>query len=308
MTTDERTSLPVEKSALVDVVPILARGLLQSPARCREFVAAFVEAETAATEVARLMAGIFMWLGEHNQDPDAAISLICDRCDLCWSRVSAGYTIQLKPSGHEIAYKTGTRGRIPFADLFDGRFESDGVREDSSHQSVTEDFRRFVDHEGGGVLWVTRYEFEGQHFVGMFFQCGLWNDCRRMLAAITGRFGVPIDSEYTPEFWGCRSRNEWCDAMNKKEAFTEELIAAVAGEIGDGEASPDVADHALRCRSWLLTQGVELTRARIESEVRRHMFRGLPRSREMYDVYAFQDDPEIQSSHGVTGTLANQIH
>jgi hypothetical protein len=117
------------------------------------------------------------------------------------------------------------------ADLFDGRLENVGVREqrleenDSSCRCLT---------DGRNFLFVYSDE-KGQ--VSTFTRRG-WNAPQRILQAICEKFDVDIVSEYEPQFWGFKTKEEeeaFWDEIGKKaeQDFYNEVTKFVQGEKHD---------------------------------------------------------------------------
>jgi len=281
MTDVDRARLHAEDGPDFDAGPVFARALLESPARGRELVATCVQAGLTPLDLSELMVGVFAWIDEHLPNPDESISLVCERCDLEWSRISGGYRVRDRP-----ALKIGyvSMRSLPFADLFDGRLQTMGIREDTTHELVTEQMRCLVDRNTNRFLWVARHD---SGLVGQFAQYGLWNDCQPILAAISRRFGLPIVSEYQPAFWGYGSRDAWWAAMTIMEEAKVQFIKAVAGEPCEFDDGSEEMRCAQGFRATLLREFGDLNRDRIEAEVGAFVFSRLPRMRESYQVYAF---------------------
>ena len=91
---------------------------------------------------------------------------------------------------------------IPFSELFDGRLETHGIREDISAESTSAEKRCLTD--GFHYLWVYRCQ-DGS--VERFKRFGL-NDPARILATIVQMFDTDIVSEHEPRFWGFDTEEE----------------------------------------------------------------------------------------------------
>jgi hypothetical protein len=120
---------------------------------------------------------------------------------------------------------------IPMADLFDGRLENVGLREQYSEET-TSDNRCLTD--GRNCLWVFCNE---KGLVSTFTRYGL-NAPQRILRAISDEFNVDIVSEYEPEFWGYETKEQWeadWAAMAEKDEqnFYDEVVKFVQGEAHD---------------------------------------------------------------------------
>jgi hypothetical protein len=118
--------------------------------------------------------------------------------------------------------------KIPFADLFDGRLEKFGIREEVVPDATTEDSRCLTD--GRNYLWV---EESGGLLVGMKRYAG--NAPGKILGAIAEAFDVDIVSEYEPQYWGYETQAEWDAALDKQareadDRFHAELLKYLRGE------------------------------------------------------------------------------
>lgn len=117
---------------------------------------------------------------------------------------------------------------IPMGDLFDGRLKNVGVHEHLS-QEVTAKRRCLTD--GRNFLWVYSDE---NGLVSSFSRYGM-NAPQRILRAVANEFNVDIVSEYDPEFWGYKTKDEWDAAWTKmaekdKQDFYDQVAKFVRGE------------------------------------------------------------------------------
>jgi len=116
-------------------------------------------------------------------------------------------------------------------DLFDGRLENAGVHEHHS-EKVTANEKCLTD--GRNFLWVFADE---KGLVSMFSRYGT-NAPQRILYAIADEFHADIVSEYEPEYWGYKTKEEWemaWTAMAKKDEqdFYNEVAKFVRGMAHD---------------------------------------------------------------------------
>ena len=124
--------------------------------------------------------------------------------------------------------------KIRFLDLFDGRLERSGVREDVNEETDLTSKRCLTD--GRNYLWV--YKNDDDEFVGDFTRYGLGNVPGKILGAIAEALDTEIVSEYEPQFWGFETQEEW-DSFQQKMAdegeakFYEDLMKFVRGETND---------------------------------------------------------------------------
>jgi hypothetical protein len=114
------------------------------------------------------------------------------------------------------------------SDLFDGRLEKVGVYEHQNDESTSTN-RCLTD--GRNFLWVHCNE-EG--FASTFTRYG-GNAPQRVLRAVSDEFEVDIVSEYEPQFWGFKTKEEeaaFWEKQNERDEdeFYKELIGFVRGE------------------------------------------------------------------------------
>jgi hypothetical protein len=116
---------------------------------------------------------------------------------------------------------------IRMADLFDGRLENDGVHEHHSKEATA---TQKCLTDGQNFLWVYANE---KGLVSSFSRYCM-NRTWRILNAIANEFDVDIVSEYEPEFWGYKTKEEWdmaWAAMAEKDErdFYNEVAKFVRG-------------------------------------------------------------------------------
>jgi hypothetical protein len=121
--------------------------------------------------------------------------------------------------------------KIRARDLFDGRLDKFGVREQLS-ADTTETSKCLTD--GRNYLWVY---INDAGFVGSITRYG-GNAPRKILNAIAQAFDTDIFSEYEPQYWGFDTQEEW-DAWQEKlakegdEKFHAKLLKYLRGEPND---------------------------------------------------------------------------
>jgi hypothetical protein len=117
---------------------------------------------------------------------------------------------------------------IRMTDLFDGRLEKAGLREQRS-EDTTSNSRCLTD--GRNFLWA---HCNDEGLVTTFTRYGM-NAPQRILRAISDGFDVDIVSEHEPEFWGYETKEQWdadWAAMAEKDEqnFYNEVVKFVRGE------------------------------------------------------------------------------
>lgn len=121
--------------------------------------------------------------------------------------------------------------KIHARDLFDGRLEKFGVREQPT-ADTTETSKCLTD--GRNCLWVS---INDAGFVGNITRYGA-NAPSKILNAIARTFATDIFSEYEPQYWGFDTQEEW-DALQERlakednEKFHAELLKYLRGEPND---------------------------------------------------------------------------
>ena len=122
--------------------------------------------------------------------------------------------------------------KICARDLFDGRLEKFGVREQPTPET-TEKSKCLTD--GPNYLWVY---INDAGFVGRFTRYFPNGAPGKILNAIAQAFDTDIFSEYEPQYWGFDTQEEW-DAWQEKLAkedddkFYAELLRYLRGEPND---------------------------------------------------------------------------
>jgi len=116
-------------------------------------------------------------------------------------------------------------------DLFDGRLEKFGVREQLT-DDTTETSKCLTD--GRNCLWVY---INDAGFVGNITRYG-GNAPSKILNAIAQTFDTDIFSEYEPQYWGFNTPEEWYAWQEKlakedDEKFHAELLRYLRGEPND---------------------------------------------------------------------------
>ena len=121
--------------------------------------------------------------------------------------------------------------KIHARDLFDGRLEKFGVREQLT-ADTTETSKCLTD--GRNCLWVY---INDAGFVGNIKRSGA-NAPSKILNAIAETFDTDIFSEYEPQYWGFDTKEQW-DAWQEKlakeddEKFHTDLLKYLRGEPND---------------------------------------------------------------------------
>jgi hypothetical protein len=123
--------------------------------------------------------------------------------------------------------------KINACDLFDGRLEKFGVREDISVDKTSEKARCITD--GRNYLWVW---INDAGVVSGFTRYGLANMPGKILKAIAEVFETDIFSEHEPQYWGFDTQGEWDAAMEQlakkeRERFYSEIVKYLRGEPHD---------------------------------------------------------------------------
>jgi hypothetical protein len=121
------------------------------------------------------------------------------------------------------------RGKIRFADLFDGRLAPFGVQEEVVDGQTSQSLRILTD--GDNRLWVYR---DGAGFVDILER--RWSYMpHRILEAIMKAFETDIVSDSEMDFWGLASEEEWAegwrgiDEKDKDEGYRQ-LIPLLQGD------------------------------------------------------------------------------
>jgi len=120
--------------------------------------------------------------------------------------------------------------KVRACDLFDGRLEAFGVREEIVLDGTTEGTRCLTD--GRNYLWVYIND-NGQ--VGCLTRYASSGAPGKILNAIAEACDTDIVSEYQPQFWGFDTQAEWDAAMEQMsreadENFHAELLKYLRGE------------------------------------------------------------------------------
>jgi hypothetical protein len=118
-------------------------------------------------------------------------------------------------------------------DLFDGRLEEFGVREDVNPRQTTEKKRCLTD--GQSYLWVF---MDDQGFVSSLTRWSPNGDPTAILDAIAVTLDTGIASEHQPQYWGFQTQEEWDAAFNRlardgARQFERELLKYLRGEPND---------------------------------------------------------------------------
>ena len=124
-----------------------------------------------------------------------------------------------------------TEKEITFAELFDGRLESYGVKEKVVEGKTAADFRSLVD--GHSYVWVY-----GDEVVSVITRYGLSNNPYKIISAIAEAFETDIFSERQPQYWGYETEEEWEKAWHKiheedQAKFYVKIIKYVTGQPND---------------------------------------------------------------------------
>jgi hypothetical protein len=121
--------------------------------------------------------------------------------------------------------------KIRACDLFDGRLEKYGVREQLTDDAI-ETSRCLTD--GHNCLWVSIKDFG---LVGLFSRYGA-NAADKILNAVADTFDTEVASEHEPHYWGFDTQEEWdaaWDQMAKEdeERFYTETLKYLRGQPND---------------------------------------------------------------------------
>ena len=121
--------------------------------------------------------------------------------------------------------------QVSARELFDGRLENSGIREQVSPETH-ESTRCLTD--GRNYLWVDITE---DGLVGCLTRYGA-NDPSNILSAIAETFDCQIFSEYVPQYWGFDTQQEWDAAIDEmaapdRDKFYRDVCAYVQGEAND---------------------------------------------------------------------------
>ena len=121
---------------------------------------------------------------------------------------------------------------VAASDLFDGRLEKHGIREDFSNET-TERSRLLTD--GRNYLWVYIDDAGSVSCLRRYASSGAPG---KILGAIADAFETDIASEYEPQFWGFDTQEEWDSwqeeaARKNDEKFHNELLKFLCGEPND---------------------------------------------------------------------------
>lgn len=101
-----------------------------------------------------------------------------------------------------------TEKEITFEELFDGRLESFGVKEEVVEGRTAADMRCLID--GPNYVWVY-----GDEVVNRIRRFGNANNPNKILSAIGEAFETDIFSEHQPQYWGFETTKEWDDAEKR---------------------------------------------------------------------------------------------
>jgi len=121
--------------------------------------------------------------------------------------------------------------KVNFEELFDGRLEKFGIRENSNEGMTSDNCRCLTD--GNNFLWIY-----GDIFVTSFTRYAPNGAPGKILAAMAETFETEIYSEYEPQYWGFETEEEWYAALDKMyeddqaESYIE-IMKHVRGELND---------------------------------------------------------------------------
>ncbi len=124
-----------------------------------------------------------------------------------------------------------TEKEITFEELFDGRLESFGVKEEVVEGDTAADMRCLID--GPNYVWVF-----GDEKVGSITGYGPANNPNKILSAIAEAFETDIFNEHQPQYWGFETYEEWDKAWRKNHEeqqaqFYVEIIKYITGQPND---------------------------------------------------------------------------
>jgi hypothetical protein len=151
---------------------------------------------------------------------------------------------ELAKAGKENAMSTqyGLRKRIKADELFDGRLEAFGVREEARPEGAADRFPQYTKVKEVRYLTDGRDSMEvtiWQNGYACLQVRNLW--CapeKRIFHTIAEAFDTGIVTEHQPEFWGFETEEEW-DAYEKRiheeyeQQFHAELLKHLRGEPAD---------------------------------------------------------------------------
>jgi hypothetical protein len=126
-----------------------------------------------------------------------------------------------------------TLKKVSALELFDGRLEACGVREEIATNETTPESRCLTD--GNNYVWAY---IDGDGFVGSLTRYASGGAPGKILTAIAEACDTDIVSEYEPQFWGFDTQEEW-DEWNEQmsreaeESFHNELLKYLRGEPND---------------------------------------------------------------------------
>jgi hypothetical protein len=123
-----------------------------------------------------------------------------------------------------------TLKKVSAQELFDGRLEAYGVREQIVPDTTTDESRCLT--YGNNYMWAS---IKNDGFVGCVRRYGSGGAPAKILRAIAEAFDTDIVSEYEPQFWGFETQEEWdacMDQISKEhtERFYLEVLKYVRGE------------------------------------------------------------------------------
>jgi hypothetical protein len=126
-----------------------------------------------------------------------------------------------------------TLKKVTALELFDGRLEACGVREEIATNETTPESRCLTD--GNNYVWAY---IDGDGFLDSLTRYAPGGSPAKILCAIAEAFDTGIVSEHEPQYWGFDTQEEW-DEWNQqwsREAenrFHNELLKYLRGEPND---------------------------------------------------------------------------
>ena len=148
--------------------------------------------------------------------------------------------------------------RVAARDLFDGRLEPFGVREEVTHDTTSPMGWRCLT-DGRNFLWVS---VDDGRFVYNLKRTGP-NAPGKILTAIAEAFNTDVVSEYDPQYWGFATQEEfdaWQEAPSKnhREQFQQQLLNYVRGEPTEGIIPGTIGMHKAEIAKGLVKEHPEL--------------------------------------------------
>lgn len=190
-----------------------------------------------------------------------------------------------------------TEKNIRFDEIFDGRLEKFGIREDSTQKDSCDSKRCLTD--GRNFLWVCSDQEGKLNYLIRYFSCGA---PQKILCAICETFETDAFNEYEPQYWGFDTEEEWAAALEELDKeIADEFYVDLINYIKDkphnlskgtiGMRKAEIAKTLVSKNANLL---LEENKAKLLSEVREIY------SREHGVSFAVDDDLKMRAKLHVT--------